>query len=62
MQRLKAINYFWKKNVFKDVRYGSKYTPEVVQNSKIDLKYMNTKMLEKALHFFNVDLAEDIHT
>ena len=43
-----------------DVWYGSKYTPEVAQNSKINLKWMNTKMLEKTVHFFNVDLVEDI--
>ena len=30
-----------------DVWYGSKYTPEVVQDSKINLKWINTKMLEK---------------
>ena len=30
-----------------DVCYGSNYTPEVVQNSKINLKLMNIKMLEK---------------
>ena len=41
-----------------DVWYGCKYTPEVVQ----DLKWMNTKILEKTVHFFNVDLAEDIST
>ena len=45
-----------------DVWYGSKYTPEVVQDSKINLKWMNTKMMEKTLHFFNVDLPEDIST
>ena len=44
------------------VWYGYKYTPEVVQDSKINLKRMNTKMLEKTVHFFNVDLAEDIPT
>ena len=45
-----------------DVWYGSKYTPEVVQDSKINLKWMDTKMLEKTVHFFNVDLVEDIPT
>ena len=40
--------------------YGCKYTPDVVQDSKNNLKWMNTKMLEKTVHFFNVDLAEDI--
>ena len=45
-----------------DVWYGCKYTTEVVQDSKINLKWMNTKMLEKTVHFFNVDLAEDIST
>ena len=30
-----------------DVWYGSKYTTEVVQDSKINLKWMNTKMQEK---------------
>ena len=45
-----------------DVSYCSKYTPEVVQDSKINLKWMNTKMLEKTVHFFNVDLEEDTST
>ena len=45
-----------------DVWYGSKYTPEVVQDSKINLKWMNTKMLEKTVRFFNMDLVEDIPT
>ena len=43
-----------------DVWYGSKYTPEVVQDSKIDLKCMNTKILKKTVYFFNVNLTEDI--
>ena len=43
-----------------DVWYGSKYTPEVVQDSKIYLKWINTKMLEKTVHFFIVDLGKDI--
>ena len=30
-----------------DVWYGTKYTPEVVQDSKINLKWMNAKMLEE---------------
>ena len=34
-----------------------KYNPEVVQDSKI-----NTKMLKKTVHLFNVDFAEDIST
>ena len=41
-----------------DVWYGCKYTTEVVQDSKINLKWMNTKMLEKTVHFLNVDFAE----
>ena len=45
-----------------DVWYGSKYTPEVVQDSKINLKWINTKMQEKTVHSFNLDLAEDIST
>ena len=44
-----------------DVWYGCKYTIEVVQDSKINLKWMNTKMLEKTVHFLNVDLAEYIY-
>ena len=31
-----------------DVWCGSRYTPEVVQDSEIKLKWMNTKMLQKA--------------
>ena len=38
------------------------YTPEVVQDSKINLKWMNAKMLKKTLHFPNAYLAEDIPT
>ena len=45
-----------------DVWYGCKYTPEVVQDSKINLKWMNTKILEKTVHFFNVDLGKDTST
>ena len=45
-----------------DLWYGCKYTSEVVQDSKINLKWMNTKMLEKTVHFFNVHLPEDIST
>ena len=41
-----------------DVWYSSKYTPEVVLDSKIYLKQRNTKMLAKTVYFFNVDLAE----
>ena len=33
--------------MFIDVWYGSKYTPKVVQDSKINLKLRNTKILEK---------------
>ena len=44
-----------------DVWYGCKYTIEVVQDSKINLKLMNTKILEKTVHFLNVDLAEYIY-
>ena len=40
--------------------YGYKYTPEVVQDPKINLKWMNTKKLEKTVHFVNVNLVEDI--
>ena len=43
-----------------DVWYGSKYTSEVVQDSKINLKWMNTKMLKTIVRFFNVDLDGDI--
>ena len=50
------------KSLIIDVWYGCKYTPEVVQGSKINLNWMNIKMLEKNVHFFNVDLAEDIST
>ena len=32
------------------------------QDSKINLKWMNTKMQEKTVHFFNVDLAQDTAT
>ena len=48
------------KNYVIDVWYDTKHTPEVVQDPKINLKWMNTKMLEKTAHFFNVDFAEDI--
>ena len=41
------------------VWYGTKYTPQVAQDSKINSKWMNTKMLEN-LRFFNGDLAKDI--
>ena len=43
-----------------NVWYDFKHTPEVAQDSKINLKWINTKILEKTVHFFNVDLAEDI--
>ena len=43
-----------------DVWYGCKYTSEVVQDSQINLKWMNIRMLEKTVHFFNADLSEDI--
>ena len=33
-----------------DVWYDSKNTPEALQDSKIKLKWMNPKMLEKTLH------------
>ena len=42
-----------------NVWYGCKYTPEVVQDSKINLKWINTKILEKTVHFFGVDVTED---
>ena len=46
--------------IFKCIfKYIFKYTPEVVQDSKINLKWINTKMLEKTAHFFNVDIVED---
>ena len=38
------------------------YTPEVAQDSKINLKWMNVKLLEKTMHFPNAYLAEDIPT
>ena len=44
------------------VWYGSKYTPEVMQDSKINLNCINSKMLEKTVYFFNVDLVDDIPT
>ena len=60
--QISIMGRFWKnataKSFIIDVWYGCKYTPEVVQ----DLKWMNTKILEKTVHFFNVDLAEDIST
>ena len=40
--------------------YGCKYTAEIVKDSKINLKWMKTKMLEKTVHFFNVDFTQDI--
>ena len=42
------------------VWYGSKYTPEVLQDSKINLNWINSKMLEKTVYFFNVDFVVDI--
>ena len=45
-----------------DVWYYFKYSPVVVQDSKINLKWIITKMLEKTVHFLNVNLAEDIST
>ena len=33
---------------------------EVVQDTKINLKWMNIKMLEKTVHFFDMNLIEDI--
>ena len=33
-----------------------------MQDSKIDLKCMNTKILVRTVDIFNVDLAEDIPT
>ena len=41
-----------------NVWYGSKYTPEVLQDSKINVKWTNTEMLEKTVHFFNVFISE----
>ena len=32
---------------------------EAVQDSKIDLKLMSAKMLEKTVHFLSLDLAGD---
>ena len=40
-----------------DIWYGSKYTPKVVQEWKINLKKMSPKMVEKTVHFLNVELA-----
>ena len=48
------------KSFIVNVWYGCKYTTEVMQDSKINLKWINTKMLKKTAHFFNVDFAEDI--
>ena len=42
-----------------DVWYASKYTPEIVQDSITDLKWMSAKMLEKTVHFLNVGLVKD---
>ena len=42
-----------------DVSYDSKYTFEVVQDSKINLKRISAKMLEKTVQFLNMDLARD---
>ena len=50
------------KSFITDVWRGCKYTPEIAQDSKINLKWMNSKMLEKTVHFFNVDFAENIST
>ena len=62
--QLSIMGRFWKnttaKSFITDVWYGCKNTTEVVQDSKINLKWMNTKMLEKTVHFLNVDFAEDI--
>ena len=41
------------KNFIIDVWYGCKHSPEIVQDSKINLKWMITKMLEKTVHFLN---------
>ena len=56
-----------------DVWYGCKYTTEVVQDSKINLKWMNTKMLEKTVNceflkcelcriYFYVGISQDIRS
>ena len=49
--QISIMGRFWKnataKSFIIDVWYGCKYTTEVVQDSKINLKWMNTKMLEK---------------
>ena len=45
-----------------DVWYGHKYTPEVAQDSKFILQWINTKILEKTMDLFSVDLLEDILT
>ena len=33
-----------------------------MQDSKINLNCINSKMLEKTVYFFNVDLVDDIPT
>ena len=60
-KRPKALSY---------VCYGSKYIPEVVQDSKINLKWMNSKMLEKTTFlqcgpftgYTYVDISQDIRS
>ena len=54
------FKYRTAKSFIIDVWFGCKYTTEVVQDSKINLKCMNTKMLGETVHFFNVDFSEDI--
>ena len=47
---------FLSKRFIFDVWYGSKYTPEVVQDSIINLKWISSKMLQKTVHFLNVNV------
>ena len=43
----KTCQLFLQRRLIVDVWYGSKHTPEVVQDSEMNLKWKNTKMPEK---------------
>ena len=47
------------KSFITDVWYGSEHTLGVVQDSKINLKWISAKKLEKTVHFLNMDLARN---
>ena len=55
----KSCKIYFRKRFIVDVWYGSKYTLEVVEDSKINLKLMSAKTLEKTVHLLNIDLAGD---